>query len=163
MTNKIKKLIETISKQDILNIIKNNPYITFKEIAQQLGTTYKRVLFLRNYYKIPYKGNSAMKNKHKTPANKRQDFFTYVKESKSIQSRHLREKLIEDGLKEEKCESCGRTTWLGKKIPLEVHHKDGNKNNNDISNLEILCPNCHTFTDTYRGKNTKRHKDKKYK
>lgn len=43
--------------------------------------------------------------------------------------------------------------WMGKPIPLELHHKDGNHYNNDLSNLEILCPNCHAQTDNYRGKN----------
>ena len=39
--------------------------------------------------------------------------------------------------------------WMGKPIPLELHHKDGNHYNNDLSNLEILCPNCHAQTDNY--------------
>lgn len=52
-----------------------------------------------------------------------------------------------------KCESCGLEVWLEKTIPLEVHHKDGNNQNNDPDNLELLCPNCHAFTDYYRGKN----------
>lgn len=45
------------------------------------------------------------------------------------------------------------TEWLGQPIPLELHHKDGNKNHNELSNYELLCPNCHALTDTYRGKN----------
>jgi len=54
-----------------------------------------------------------------------------------------------------RCEHCGLTKWLGKKIPLELHHKDGNKKNNTKKNLLLVCPNCHTFTDTYKGKNIK--------
>jgi predicted HNH restriction endonuclease len=38
-------------------------------------------------------------------------------------------------------------------MPLELHHKDGNKHNNNLDNLSIICPNCHTFTDTYKSKN----------
>jgi hypothetical protein len=52
-----------------------------------------------------------------------------------------------------KCESCGLTEWKGTPIPLESHHKDGNYRNNEENNLELLCPNCHSITDTYRGKN----------
>ena len=55
----------------------------------------------------------------------------------------------------EKCERCGLTRWLENKIPLELHHKDGNKKNNKKENLLLVCPNCHTFTDTYKGKNIK--------
>lgn len=51
------------------------------------------------------------------------------------------------------CEICGRTEWEGKEIPLCIHHKDGNHINNEISNLQILCPNCHAQTDNYCGKN----------
>jgi 5-methylcytosine-specific restriction endonuclease McrA len=42
---------------------------------------------------------------------------------------------------------------LGNPIPLELEHKDGNCTNHNIENLELLCPNCHALTDTYRGKN----------
>ena len=52
-----------------------------------------------------------------------------------------------------KCECCGNTLWLGNPIHLEVHHIDGNKRNNDESNLTLLCPNCHSYTDNYRRKN----------
>jgi len=34
-----------------------------------------------------------------------------------------------------------------------VHHKDGDRTNNEYENLTLLCPNCHALTDTYRGKN----------
>lgn len=68
---------------------------------------------------------------------------------------HLRNKLIRYGLKEEKCECCGNTEWIGKKIPLQLHHINGIRNDNRIENLQLLCPNCHAFTDTYCGSNIK--------
>jgi hypothetical protein len=49
-----------------------------------------------------------------------------------------------------KCESCDLTEWKNKSIPLEVHHKDGNRTNNDLSNLQLLCCNCHALTDNWR-------------
>lgn len=52
-----------------------------------------------------------------------------------------------------KCEKCGRTEWEGQKIPLCVHHIDGNHINNQIENLQVLCPNCHAQTDNYCGRN----------
>lgn len=52
-----------------------------------------------------------------------------------------------------KCEKCGLTTWNGQEIPLEVHHLNGNNKDNDPSNLQLVCPNCHALTDFYRGKN----------
>lgn len=52
-----------------------------------------------------------------------------------------------------KCEECGIIEWNGKPIIFEMDHKDGNHENNDPSNLKILCPNCHSQTPTYRAKN----------
>jgi hypothetical protein len=52
-----------------------------------------------------------------------------------------------------KCNFCGIDSWNGKPITLELEHKDGNHHNNERDNLECLCPNCHSQTDTWRGKN----------
>lgn len=54
---------------------------------------------------------------------------------------------------DEKCNNCGISEWLGQKITLELEHKDGNHFNNDRQNLEVLCPNCHALTETWRGRN----------
>ena len=56
------------------------------------------------------------------------------------------------GISDNKCEECG---WgilniFTKKIPLELHHNDGNKENNNRKNLKILCPNCHSLTKNFR-------------
>lgn len=53
------------------------------------------------------------------------------------------------------CQICHNTEWNGKPIPLEWHHIDGNPNNNEFNNIQILCPNCHAQTDNYKGKNRK--------
>ena len=62
-----------------------------------------------------------------------------------------RSKVIEE--QQEKCLTCGLSEWLGKKINLQVDHIDGNNQNNLRENLRALCPNCHSYTDTYCGKN----------
>ena len=82
-------------------------------------------------------------------------FEEYIK-GNSVQTNKLRKKLLKEGLKEHICECCLNTMWNNVPIPLEVHHKDGNKNNNHIDNLQLLCPNCHALTDTYRGKNIRK-------
>jgi hypothetical protein len=51
------------------------------------------------------------------------------------------------------CNKCGINEWQGFKISLELEHKDGNSSNNNRENLEGLCPNCHSITDTWRGRN----------
>jgi len=51
------------------------------------------------------------------------------------------------------CNKCGISEWFAKPITLELEHKDGNNKNNIRDNLEGLCPNCHSTTDTWRGRN----------
>ena len=51
------------------------------------------------------------------------------------------------------CQVCGLSEWMGKQIPLELHHIDGRRNNNHDDNLQVICPNCHSQTDNYCGKN----------
>lgn len=77
----------------------------------------------------------------------------YLNNRKTISSYKLKSKLFLEGLKQECCESCGLRTWQNMKIPLELHHLDGNNSNNNLSNIQILCPNCHALTPNYRGKN----------
>ncbi len=48
------------------------------------------------------------------------------------------------------CDNDG--IWHGRPIPLEVDHIDGDWRNNRVENLRLLCPNCHSVTDTYRGR-----------
>lgn len=74
-------------------------------------------------------------------------------ENSSYQSNKLRIKLLKAGIKKHKCETCNGTEWNGKPIPLELSHKNGNNSDHRLENLEMICPNCHALTDTYRGKN----------
>lgn len=50
------------------------------------------------------------------------------------------------------CEICGIKEWLGKPIALEIHHKNGVNTDHRLTNLQLICPNCHSQTDSYRGK-----------
>lgn len=76
-----------------------------------------------------------------------------VENSTWVNTNNLRKRLLKEGLKEYICECCGNSEWLGKPIALELHHINGIKSDLRLSNLLILCPNCHAFTDNYRGKN----------
>ena len=65
----------------------------------------------------------------------------------------LKRRLITGGLREHHCARCGGTTWEGSPIPLEIDHIDGDRTNNQLENLRLMCPNCHALTPTYRGRN----------
>lgn len=94
-------------------------------------------------------GHTKNTGRYRTPIEK------YLNNEQTVTSFKLRNRLFAEGYFEKKCCRCGLTEWLGNPIPLELHHKDGNKQNNHLENLEILCPNCHYFTDTYKTKNAK--------
>lgn len=80
----------------------------------------------------------------------------FCKNSTYNSGNHLKNKLFKAGLKGHKCERCGLIEWQGQPIPLQLHHKDGDHYNNELENLELLCPNCHALTDTFAGKNKNR-------
>lgn len=69
-------------------------------------------------------------------------------------SRHyLKQRIRRAGLLEYACQTCGIEEWRGQEIGLHLDHIDGNRFNNQISNLRFLCPNCHSQTETYAGRN----------
>ena len=70
---------------------------------------------------------------------------------------NTRQRLIEDNLMEYKCSLCGNTgEWNGRKLVLQVDHINGDHCDNRLENLRFLCPNCHSQTDSFAGKNVKR-------
>ena len=67
----------------------------------------------------------------------------------------LKHRLIKAGIKDNRCECCDLTSWMDSEISLELHHRDGNNRNHKLDNLEILCPNCHSQTETFRKRKIK--------
>ncbi len=72
--------------------------------------------------------------------------------ARRAQSEQLKQALTALGVPDE-CRMCGiPAAWQGYPLPLEVDHIDGDWRNNRAENLRLLCPNCHSTTDTYRGR-----------
>lgn len=69
---------------------------------------------------------------------------------------HLRRRLIEEGILEEKCYDCGIGEWLNRPLLVQLHHKNGRGKDNSLRNLTFLCPNCHSQTDSFAGRNAGR-------
>lgn len=87
--------------------------------------------------------------------NNKKTKFALFDADKRVHGQRLIKALLADG-REYKCECCGISTWQGKTIILQLHHRDGDRTNNKRENLAILCPNCHSQTDTFSGKNIKK-------
>jgi hypothetical protein len=66
---------------------------------------------------------------------------------------HLKLRLLDAGLKENRCEICGISTWLDRPLNAQLHHRNADGTDNRLENIQFLCPNCHSQTDTYGGRN----------
>jgi len=74
-------------------------------------------------------------------------------ESNTLSNHAIKKLLLREYFIDDKCVICNLSEWRGQKLNLELDHIDGNNFNNTLSNLRLLCPNCHSLTDTYCGKN----------
>jgi Zn finger protein HypA/HybF involved in hydrogenase expression len=111
---------------------------TFKKRALELGV---------------YKPNQSGKGISKPNGSKIELEEILDGKHPQYQTNKLRIRLIKEGIKQHECESCGIKDWMNNPISLELDHIDGDRTNHRLENLRILCPNCHSQTSTYRGKN----------
>jgi hypothetical protein len=133
-------------------LIKIVPICTsFSEVAEVLGLSKssnsalkKRAIELNIDY-----SHFRVSGRISTPLEKILILSNYV----SISTHRLKLRLIKEGFLKKECYKCNLTDWNNKTIPLELEHINGNRCDNRIKNLTLLCPNCHAQTQTYRGKN----------
>ena len=139
-----KKLINVCTESD-----------SMAKAAFTLSMNYKTLCFHAKRLGC-FKANQAGKGLKKTPAKSAVpmvDIFNGI--HATYQTHKIKKRLLKEGFKKSECESCGLSEWLAKPIPLELHHRNGITTNNSLENLELLCPNCHAFTENYRAKNIK--------
>jgi DNA-binding CsgD family transcriptional regulator len=161
LSDDIIELIKTEYKTKTAKEIALNLNIS-KSVVQKYGSTHQRVKrIITNEIKEPHfclNCGKLVKKKfcsRKCQHEYRQNEITKKIESGDItlDSRWYKKYLIiKYG---EKCMKCGwnKRHSITHKVPIELEHKDGNSENHNLNNLELLCPNCHSLTLTYKGLN----------
>lgn len=139
-----------LTEEEFAQLVKESK--SFYELADRIGyektgggtqETLKKVVKERNLDTSHFTGQGWKKDNH--------DYSTFTKNSFKKNGKTTLNAII--NLRSRKCEKCGLTEWLGQPINLEIHHIDGDHNNNELSNIQLLCPNCHSYTENFRGKN----------
>ncbi len=71
----------------------------------------------------------------------------------SIYRSHIKRRLLEAGILKNQCSLCGLSEWRGMRLSIQIDHINGVKGDFRIENLRMLCPNCHSQTATFGGRN----------
>ena len=149
MANKAKW--REFSQEELEQIVKESS--SNREVAEKLG--YKKdgggtMATLKKMYEECHLDTSHFKGQGWNKGNYDYDLFTKGEIKKN--GRTTLKPLI--ALRGRRCECCGLTEWLGNPINLQIHHEDGDRLNNSLENLTLLCPNCHSYTETFCRKTT---------
>lgn len=125
---------------------------------KQAGGNYAQIKKYIREYNLNidhFKGRGWNKGMH-LPFNPKVSLDKILVKNSDFQSYKLKNRLIREGLKKLRCEECGwRKKAENDRIPLELHHLNGNSCDHRLKNLKILCPNCHSLKPNYRGLNRK--------
>lgn len=102
------------------------------------------------WYTACANGNVVPRCEYKIP------FTSLLIEGRRTGRTHLKGRLLQAGLLQQECAECGLKEWRGKPLSLALHHRNGNNRDNRIENLQMLCPNCHSQTPNFSGRNASR-------
>ena len=163
---KNQSIIWSISKDEFESLVKKSE--TIADILRYFNmnnkggnhATVKRRVKLENI-DISYisLGRGSNKGKRFNPKKTDDEYFC---ENGTQNRGSIKNRIIRNNLIPYKCDACGlEDMWNNKKISLQLEHKNGIPNDNRLSNLSFLCPNCHSQTDTYAGKRFKKPKPPK--
>lgn len=145
----------------VCNLVKESENIN--QVCKALGkkatnTNYEQIKKIILKYQVDI---SHFTSDVKYEIHKRYTFDEIFRQNSEFKNKSLlKRKLINLKIKEPECEKCHNKYWLDSIIPLQIHHINGDKNDNRVENLQLLCPNCHTLTENYCGKNKKKKSNK---
>jgi transposase-like protein len=106
--------------------------------------------FARKTFADAVKRGAVVSRSHGAPLE------TYLIADRPQSRGNLKRRLLREGLKVARCEGCGIAEWRGKPLSLALHHINGDGHDNRLENLQLLCPNCHSQTENFAGRNVVR-------
>ena len=152
--------LQKISDEDFTNAVKESKCI--QEVLDKLG--YGRSSGSMGKFISRRIESLNIDTSHFDVAHKRSSHPVYSLQEILVENScygnidRLKKRILKANLLEYKCEKCGNTgEWQGKKLSLQLEHKNGIHNDHRLNNLCFLCPNCHSQTDTYAGKNREKY------
>lgn len=143
---------ENFSKEEIENFIKESR--SYRDLALKLGYSNESGSVIATIKSMIQELNLDVSHFTGQGWNKNNFDYSRFQYGKKIRGATMIQALT--ALRGWRCENCGLTEWQGQKVPLEVHHIDGDELNSVLENLQVLCPNCHALTNNYKGKNQKK-------
>lgn len=128
-----------------------------RSASQHLGLMYTTFIRRCKEYGV-YKTNQGGRGTSKPNPKARIPLEKILSNEHFMTGGRVKKKLIEAGLVKDECDECKlQPVWNGKKLTIQLDHIDGDRTNNARANLRLLCPNCHSQTDTFsKGKNRKK-------
>ena len=159
-----KKKIANLSKEELQIIVKDSN--TLSECLDKIGvkrtgnknsfygkvfTYLKQIL---NEYNIDYSHFSQTYGINNYVFSTKVNIDKYFIKNSTHGTTPMKRIILRENLIEYKCSCCGNNGyWNNKNLNLQLHHIDGDRTNNELSNLTFLCPNCHSQTENYSGSN----------
>jgi len=135
---------KNIPPQEFIDVCNNSE--SMAHAASKLGlhfTTFRKYAMRYGCYNTNQSGKGLSRN-----------IEIRVKDIKDYASRSsVRKRILKENLIPYECSECKISEWNGQKLSLHLDHIDGNAWNHELSNLRFLCPNCHSLTSTYTGRN----------
>jgi hypothetical protein len=158
----MKSKIWEFTKEEFEQIIKNNRCMA--DVCKSLGfrkeggnyKTIKRRITLENIDTSHFLSKKELFSSKNTNFVTKEQLLSRLNKNDDINGVWLKSKLIKFDLLKNECSICKiKNTWNGMPLNLQLDHIDGNHTNNNFENLRVLCPNCHSQTDTFCGKSKK--------
>lgn len=152
----MKSKVYSISDEEFINLVKTKT--TYSDILRELGLSTNggsSTDVLKRRIKELNCSIEHFKVKSKTSPNVKYALDEIlVQNSTYANISRLKARLINEGRMKYECAFCGnKGKWLNNTLSLQLDHINGIHNDHRLENLRFLCPNCHSITDTYAGKN----------